>query len=123
MSTLIESVRTHCKAMIRSLEGSWQIYRQPSLRRFVRFNKAKWARRKRHDPDSVILVGLFGYYPSIYCYSYVINYLARRTGASIETFSFGESTSVITEKTYASFGATTGMTMAAARRFAKKAEK
>src|SRR6266568_5048307 len=99
--SLASRLRQACNRLTRSLTGQWRVYRDGSLRRFTRFNNVKWADYRVRSTDSVILVGLFDYNPSIYCYSYVTNHLARMTHAAIETFSFAAETNVVTEKVYA----------------------
>ena len=92
-----------------------------NTRRYIEFNRRKWPRDFPIDKDAVILVGLFDYRPSIHCYSYLTNYLARRTHSAIETFAFAQKISSVTEATYASFGARRGLTYADAERFRAEA--
>jgi hypothetical protein len=74
-------------------------------RRFIEFNKKKWPSPRRTAQDPVVLVGLFPHQLQTYCYSYITNHIARKTGARIESFRFTTTRNKIMEKVYASFGA------------------
>ncbi len=102
------------------LQGSRPVIDE-NTRRYIEFNRRKWPRNFPIDKNAVILVGLFDYRPSIHCYSYLTNYLARRTHSAIETFAFAQKISSVTEATYASFGARRGLTYADAERFRAEA--
>lgn len=79
----------------------------PHIKSFVRHNRRKW-RPARHAPK-VVLVGLFAWKPSLFCFSYIANAIASRCGASIRTFYFRPGRDIVAEELYASFGATTGI--------------
>src|SRR5687768_12974991 len=59
-----------------------------STRRFIRHNARRWRGWTRRGAQDVVLVELIDWTPSIYCYSFTLNHLARRFGASIECFWF-----------------------------------
>jgi hypothetical protein len=92
-----------------------------ATRRYIEFNQRKWKPDYPRREESVVLVGEFEHNPSIHCYSYITNYLARKTGSVIETFTFYPRRDARLEKLYVSFGAKPGLTMAGARRFMEAA--
>lgn len=70
---------------------------------FVRTNEKKWPRLA--PTDSVVLLGIFNWRPSICAYSYAANAFAARHHARIEAYYFGSGIDEETRRLYASFGA------------------
>jgi len=89
-------------------------------RRFVAHNRIKWRRTDKVNDDAVVLVGLFDFRPSVYCYSYVTNHLARKTGARIESYQFGRRNHTV-DRVFESFGATFGLGSQDCEAFREKA--
>lgn len=86
----------------------------PRTQAFIDWNRAKWSARPADEKNGVVLVGLFGWNPSIFAYSYVTNTLAEPHGGAVRGFSFQEKMSDGTKALYASFGAELGLTHAQA---------
>lgn len=100
----------------------WEMFHfDEPTKRFIKHNKKKWKKNFRLKENEVILVGLFGYYPSLYCYSYITNYCSMKDQLKIEFFSFREQIEVRLEKLYESFGAQKGLTLEKSVPFEKKA--
>ena len=100
----------------------WQAqFPEPTIREFMRHNRRKYANGSTPASDAVILIGQYGWNPSMYNYSIVANHLASRTHARIETFAFHEKRDRITERVFASFGARLALTARNANRFTKQA--
>ncbi|HYR59159.1 MAG TPA: hypothetical protein VEO95_11035, partial [Chthoniobacteraceae bacterium] len=81
----------------------------PRTQAFIDFNRAKWSGRPADERNGVVLVGLFAWNPSIFCYGYVTNQLAEPHGAAVRGFCFQERMSAGTKSLYASFGAELGL--------------
>jgi hypothetical protein len=79
----------------------------PSIRRYIEFNRRKWPARRKSD--SVVLVGLFHWNPSVHYYSVMTNHLAQKHDARIEWFYFFKGRNRLYEKIYSSFGAHEGL--------------
>lgn len=78
----------------------------PAVKRLIAFNRSKWPQNHPTDERSVVLVGLYPWSESIFCYSYAANHLARATRASIRSFLFkGSRRRAGLEEIYESFGA------------------
>jgi hypothetical protein len=86
----------------------------PRTQAFIDWNRAKWSARAADERNGVVLVGVFGWNPSIFTYSYVTNYLAEPYAAAVRSFCFQETMSAGTKALYASFGAELGLTHAQA---------
>ncbi|MDR3400884.1 MAG: hypothetical protein P4L99_00170 [Chthoniobacter sp.] len=93
----------------------WEV--EAPARRFMAFCRRKWPHESSGSRDSVVLVGLFGSYPSIFCYAYVTNYLAEKHGSRIESYQFVNRVSPLLRKLYESFGARFGLGMSHAAPF------
>ena len=78
----------------------------PAINRLIAFNRRKWVQDHATDDRSVVLVGLYHWTESIFCYSYAANHLAQATRASIRSFLFiGSRSRGNLEEIYGSFGA------------------
>src|SRR4051794_40357133 len=68
----------------------WQgQFPEAPIREFMRHNRRKYVRNGKSS-DAVVLIGQYGWNPSMYNYSIVANHLAARTHGRIETFAFHE---------------------------------
>lgn len=65
-----------------------RLFLDPSLKRFIQHNKKKWLWNSPEQKDSVILLDFYDDYANIFCYSYVLNYLAKKTHSRIGCFTF-----------------------------------
>jgi hypothetical protein len=83
----------------------------PKTQAYIDFNRAKW-KQTGSESNGVVLVGLFSDRPAIHCYSYITNYLARRTGGVIRTFYFQKGNVPDTVAVFDSFGAQAGPSFA-----------
>ena len=82
-----------------------------AISRFKGFSRRKWGRNATDGRDSVVLVGLFSFFPSLFCYAYVVNYLAKKHGSRIECYQFIGQVSPLIRGVYESFGARFGLGM------------
>ncbi len=71
----------------------------------IAFNRRHWGGYTPTDPNAVVLLGLFPVKPSIFCHSHLVNYLARRTGATIGYYNFQGVRNAALSRVYESFGA------------------
>lgn len=88
------------------------------VKEYMAYNKRRWISNNSGGQDSVVLLDRFDLNPVIHCFSYVANYMARRTNSRIVTFHFTRSllTSIgiperRLEKIYNSFGAELGLSL------------
>lgn len=82
----------------------------PRMQAFIDWNRAKWSARPADEKNGVVLVGIFGWNPSIFAYGYVTNTLAEPHEAAVRSFCFQEKMSEGAKTLYASFGAELGLT-------------
>jgi hypothetical protein len=120
----------NAKNLKNTFNSLWQLlfnrlFIDRSTKKFIQYNQGKWKFSFDSEPDSVVLVGLFDWKPSIYCYSYITNYLAAENNAAIKVFSFQTSTIPNRRlyKIYSSFGATLDLTLSNGKPYIKLAKK
>ena len=99
-----------------------RIFLDKNEKEFVKFNRLKWNSfkiKKTNKNTPVIMVDLFPWYPSIYLWSYMTNFLSKKIGAEIKFYYFdfyqskaGKSVFFIKKLVdiYKSFNATKGLT-------------
>ncbi len=86
----------------------------PRTQAFIDWNHEKWGARRADETNGIVLVGIFGWNPSIFAYGYVTNTLAEPHDAAVRSFCFQEKTSEGSKALYASFGAELCLTHAQA---------
>lgn len=79
------------------------------VRRYMRFCRRSWLEQPESDGETVVLVGLFKWHPSIHCYAAITNFFVRNHRAVIRWFYFHRGRVPLYEKIYASFGAQPGL--------------
>lgn len=91
----------------RILDGLKLLYFDKSINNFIKHNKIKWKNFSNHNSKAEVLFELTGMQPNIISYSYFANVLAKRHGAKIKCYSFGEDKRVglFFKKLYKSFNA------------------
>jgi hypothetical protein len=122
---------TQTKALKPAFDRAWQFkmwvrhlwqaqFPEAPIREFMRHNRRKYVRNGTSS-DAVVLIGQYGWNPSMYNYSIVANHLAARTHGRIETFAFHERRDRVTERVFASFGAQQVLNNKKVERYAGKA--
>lgn len=82
---------------------------ESSIRRFEAYCRRRWPREAEKKRDSVIVVGYFAHKIATYCKAHAVNYLARRTGSSIEGFGIVNRVDPKVRRIYEAFGVTPGL--------------
>lgn len=101
----------------------------PSTRRFIKSNRAKWSANPSGKADGVVLFDQYKFQLALYSYSIAANVLARRLNASIETFNFapGWINKWLPDRKYVaiyeSFGAKPGLSFKGEGRYKAEARK
>ncbi|MEO6054531.1 MAG: hypothetical protein ABIP97_11000 [Chthoniobacterales bacterium] len=78
---------------------------------FIEYNRRKWPQRKTSSEGPVVLLGLSSIPASVFCHSYLANYLADKFGGRIESYQFTGSPDQVMKEVFASFGANFTLTM------------
>jgi len=89
---------------------------------FMVRNKKRFGKKKPGTSSGVVLVGIFDYPILTYCYASVLNWLSRKKGISIRSYSFTPKCDPVVKSVYESFGARLGLSRKQLSAFKKVSE-
>ncbi len=92
-------------------------------REFIKYNRRRFRAYRKIDPSKVVLVGIFGWKPSVCVNAVLADWLARRHGCAMELYSFKRAKYPLLQKVYGSFGARLTLTRRNAQKYEAAAEK
>jgi hypothetical protein len=109
----LQQIINRISGKARRMIAPWKVRAKthPSIRRYMEFCRRKWPRNFPAGEDSVVLVGIFRWNPSVHCYAHFVNWLARTTGSSIRWFHFMWRRDYLYENIFSSFGTQRGLDM------------